>query len=138
MRHKMSGRKLNRTKAHRRALFANMAKALIECESIQTTLPKAKEMRSYVEKLVTKARNNTIHIRRQLIAKIGSEAMVKKLIDVISPRFSGRPGGYTRIVKAGFRYGDNAPMAVLQFVDYKVPVQVTENEETASAENQSA
>lgn len=138
MRHKMSGRKLNRTKAHRRALFANMAKALIECESIQTTLPKAKEMRSYVEKLVTKARNNTIHIRRQLIAKIGSEAMVKKLIDVISPRFNGRPGGYTRIVKAGFRYGDNAPMAVLQFVDYKVPVQVTENEEAAAAENQSA
>lgn len=124
----MSGRKLNRTKAHRRALFANMAKALIECESIQTTLPKAKEMRSYVEKLVTKARSNTLHIRRQLIAKIGSEAMVKKLIDVISPRFSDRPGGYTRIVKAGFRYGDNAPMAVLQFVDYKIPVQVSESD----------
>jgi large subunit ribosomal protein L17 len=137
MRHKMSGRKLNRTKAHRRALFANMAKALIECESIQTTLPKAKEMRSYVEKLVTKARSNTLHIRRQLIAKIGSEATVKKLIDVISPRFSHRSGGYTRIVKAGFRFGDNAPMAVLQFVDYKVPVQITEGDEESSVDNSS-
>jgi large subunit ribosomal protein L17 len=134
MRHKMSGRKLNRTKAHRRALFANMAKALIECESIQTTLPKAKEMRSYIEKLVTKARSNTLHMRRQLIAKIGSEAMVKKLIDVISPRFTERAGGYTRIVKAGFRYGDNAPMAVLQFVDYKVPVQIVDADDQTSTD----
>ena len=121
MRHKMKGRKLNRTKAHRRALFANMAKALIESESIQTTLPKAKELRSYVEKLVTKSRENTLHVRRQLIGILGSEQLTKKLMDVISPRFASRAGGYTRVVKAGFRYGDNAPMAVIQFVDYKVP-----------------
>jgi large subunit ribosomal protein L17 len=129
MRHKMSGRKLNRTTAHRRALFANMAKALIESESIKTTLPKAKELRSYVEKLITKSRDNSLHIRRQLLATLGCEKNVSKLMNVISPRFSERPGGYTRVVKAGFRYGDNAPMAVIQFVDYKVPEIVEETVE---------
>ena len=128
MRHKIAGRKLNRTKAHRKALFSNMAKALIEHESIKTTLPKAKELRSYVEKLVTKGRQNTLHVRRILLSKIGSEEVVKKILDVISPRFKDRKGGYTRIIKSGFRYGDNAPMAVLQFVDYKVPEDAEETE----------
>ncbi len=131
MRHKLKGRKLNRTTAHRRALFSNMAKALIESESINTTLPKAKELRSYVEKLVTKARDNSLHVRRQLIATLGSESLVQKLMEVISPRFAQRAGGYTRVVKAGFRYGDKAPMAVIQFVDYQVPAAPAEVEEEA-------
>lgn len=135
MRHKMSGRKLNRTKAHRRALFANMAKALLEHESIKTTLPKAKELRTYVEKLITKGRSNTLHVRRQLLAKLGDENIVKKVLDVLSPRFKERPGGYTRIVKSGFRFGDNAPMAVLQFVDYKIVEQENKDDAVeASAE----
>lgn len=132
MRHKMSGRKLNRTSAHRKALFANLAKALLQNESIQTTLPKAKELRPYVEKLVTKARENTVHVRRQLVSILGCETLAKKLVDVISPRFKERQGGYTRIVKAGFRYGDNAPMAVIQFVDYEVPAQLEAVEESAA------
>ncbi|MDP2193891.1 MAG: 50S ribosomal protein L17 [Alphaproteobacteria bacterium] len=129
MRHKLSGRKLNRTSAHRRALFANLAKGLIISESIQTTLPKAKELRPYIEKLLTKARIGSLHARRQLVSVLGSESAAKKLIEEIAPRFVGRNGGYTRIVKAGFRYGDNAPMAVIQFVDYKVPVLEVEDEE---------
>lgn len=128
----MSGRKLNRTSAHRKALFANLAKALLQNESIQTTLPKAKELRPYVEKLVTKARENTVHVRRQLVSILGCETLAKKLVDVISPRFKERQGGYTRIVKAGFRYGDNAPMAVIQFVDYEVPAQLEAVEESAA------
>lgn len=130
----MQGRKLNRTSSHRRALFANLAKALIEHESIQTTLPKAKELRSYIEKLVTKARDNSLHVRRQLVGTLGSESLAKKLMDVLAPRFAQRPGGYTRIVKAGFRYGDNAPMAVVQFVDYKLPQVEEVVEDSASAE----
>ncbi|CAO5683279.1 MAG: 50S ribosomal protein L17 [Holosporales bacterium] len=131
MRHKLKGRKLNRTSSHRRAMFANMAKALIESESIKTTLPKAKELRSYVEKLVTKARDNSLHVRRQLLGTLGSESLVQKLMTVISPRFAQRAGGYTRVVKAGFRYGDNAPMAVIQFVDYQVPAVAKEEVEEA-------
>lgn len=134
MRHKISGRKLNRTSSHRKALFSNLSKALITHESIQTTLPKAKELRSYVEKLVTKARDNTLHIRRQLVAALGCESVAKKLLDVISPRFKGRPGGYTRIVKAGNRYGDNAPMAVIQFVDFKRPQEALDNSTSESKE----
>jgi len=115
-------------------LFANLAKALIENESIQTTLPKAKELRPYIEKMLTKARLNTLHVRRQLISALGSEAMAKKLIEEIAPRFKARSGGYTRIVKAGFRYGDNAPMAVIQFVDYTVPaLPMDEEAEEATA-----
>lgn len=134
MRHKMHGRKLNRTSSHRKAMFANLAKALIQHESIKTTLPKAKELRSYVEKLVTKARANTLHVRRQLIGTLGCEDMTRKLLDVLSPRFSQRPGGYTRIVKAGNRYGDNAPMAVIQFVDFVVPQELEVVEEEGAAE----
>lgn len=135
MRHNMHGRKLNRTSAHRKALFANLAKALIQHESIRTTLPKAKELRSYVEKLVTKARTNTLHVRRQMIGTLGCEDMTRKLLDVLAPRFEQRPGGYTRIVKAGNRYGDNAPMAVIQFVDYVVPqdLEIVEEEQAEEA-----
>lgn len=120
MRHGMSGRKLNRTSEHRKALFKNLAQSLIRYEQIKTTLPKAKDLRPIVEKMVTKARENTLHVRRQLIAQIQDEALVAKLMSTLAERYANRAGGYTRIMKAGFRYGDNAPMAVIEFIDRDV------------------
>jgi len=117
MRHRIAHRKLNRTASHRKAMFANMSAALIEHEQITTTLPKAKELRPLVEKLVTLAKKGDLNSRRIAIARIRDKAMAKKLFDVIGPRYKDRPGGYIRIMKAGFRYGDNAPMAVIEFVD---------------------
>jgi large subunit ribosomal protein L17 len=122
MRHRNQGRKLNRTASHRKAMFVNMAAALIKHEQITTTLPKAKELRPVVEKLVTLSRRGAtnLHARRQLIAQVGDEVQVQKLFDVIGPRYAKRPGGYTRVLKAGFRHGDNAEMAVIEFVDRDV------------------
>jgi large subunit ribosomal protein L17 len=120
MRHRLSGRKLNRTASHRRAMFANMAMALVKHEQITTTLPKAKELRRYVEKLVTLGKRGDLHARRLLIAKTRDHGTATKLIDVLGPRYEGRPGGYTRVLKAGFRYGDNAPMAIIEFVERDV------------------
>ncbi len=117
MRHRKSGRKLNRTPSHRKAMFANMAAALINHEQIVTTLPKAKELRPFVEKLVTLAKRGDLHARRLAISRIRDKAMVKKLFETIGPRYEDRHGGYTRVVRAGFRYGDNAPVAVIEFVD---------------------
>lgn len=117
MRHKMAHRKLNRTASHRKAMFANMASSLIEHEQIVTTLPKAKELRPIVEKLVTLAKRGDLNSRRLAIARTRNKEMSKKLFDVIGPRYAERQGGYIRIMKAGFRYGDNAPMAVIEFVD---------------------
>jgi large subunit ribosomal protein L17 len=119
MRHRNQGRKLNRTASHRKAMFTNMAAALIKHEQIKTTLPKAKELRPVVEKLVTLSRRGAknLHARRQAITQIGDEAQVTKLFDVIGPRYAKRPGGYTRVLKAGFRHGDNAEMAFIEFVD---------------------
>ena len=117
MRHGKVHRKLNRTAEHRKAMFANMAAALIKHEQITTTLPKAKELRPVVEKLVTLGKRGDLHARRQAIAQIRDVAMVKKLFDVLGPRYKERNGGYTRVLKAGFRYGDNAPVAVIEFVD---------------------
>ena len=117
MRHNNSQRKLNRTASHRKAMFSNMANALIKHEQIITTLPKAKELRPVVEKLVTLSRNNNLHSRRLAISKLQDLSMVSKLFDVLGPRYADRAGGYTRIIKAGFRYGDSAPMAVIEFVD---------------------
>jgi large subunit ribosomal protein L17 len=119
MRHRNQGRKLNRTAQHRTAMFANMAAALIKHEQIKTTLPKAKELRPVVEKLVTLSRRgaDNLHARRQAIAQIRDETQVRKLFDVIGPRYADRPGGYTRVLKAGFRHGDNAEMAFIEFVD---------------------
>jgi len=119
MRHRNQGRKLNRTSSHRTAMFANMAAALIKHEQIKTTLPKAKELRPVVEKLVTLSRRgaDNLHARRQAMATIRDEDQVKKLFDVIGPRYAGRPGGYCRVLKAGFRHGDNAPLAFIEFVD---------------------
>ena len=120
MRHGKAHRKLNRTAEHRRAMFGNMAAALIKHEQIVTTLPKAKDLRPIVEKLVTLGKRGDLHARRQAIAEIRDVAMVKKLFDVIGPRYKERNGGYTRVLKAGFRYGDSAPVAVIEFVDRDV------------------
>src|SRR6476620_8219024 len=120
MRHGMGTRKLNRTKGHRRALFANLACALLKHEQISTTLPKAKDLRPYVEKLITLGKTGTLHARRQAAAKLRDDAVVAKLFSVIGPRYKARSGGYTRILKAGFRYGDAAPMAVIELVDRDV------------------
>ena len=120
MRHGNAHRKLNRTAEHRRAMFANMCAALIKHEQITTTLPKAKELRPIVEKLVTLGKRGGLHARRQAIARIRDVAIVEKLFDVLGPRYKERHGGYTRVLKAGFRYGDNAPMAVIEFVDRDV------------------
>src|ERR1700750_902082 len=120
MRHGKVHRKLNRTAGHRKAMFANMAASLIKQEEIITTLPKAKELRPIVEKLVTLAKKGGLHARRQAIAEIRDVAQVKKLFEVLGVRYKDRDGGYTRIMKAGFRYGDNAPKAVIEFVDRDV------------------
>ena len=122
MRHLKAGRKLNRTSAHRKAMFANMACALIKHEQIKTTLPKAKELRPIVERLVTQARNakGSLHVRRLALSQIKDAKMVAKLFDVLGPRYADRPGGYIRVLKADPRYGDNAPMAVIEFVDRDV------------------
>jgi large subunit ribosomal protein L17 len=119
MRHRNSGRKLGKKTQHRTAMFANMAAALIKHEQIKTTLPKAKELRPVVEKLVTLSRRGAadLHARRQAISTVRDVVQVKKLFDVIGPRYAGRPGGYTRVLKAGFRHGDNAAMALIEFVD---------------------
>jgi large subunit ribosomal protein L17 len=117
MRHGIAYRKLNRTPEHRKAMFANMAAALIKHEQITTTLPKAKELRPVVEKLITLGKRGGLHARRQAISQIRDVAMVKKLFDVLGPRYKDRNGGYIRVLKAGFRYGDNAPVAVIEFVD---------------------
>ncbi|AGF74637.1 50S ribosomal protein L17 [Bartonella australis AUST/NH1] len=117
MRHGKSGRKLNRTASHRKAMFVNMATSLIEHEQIVTTLPKAKEIRPIVEKLVTLGKRGSLHARRQAISALCDVEKVAKLFDTLAPRYASRNGGYLRIMKAGFRTGDNAPMAVIEFVD---------------------
>ncbi|WP_370931196.1 50S ribosomal protein L17 [Bartonella sp. DGB1] len=120
MRHGKSGRKLNRTASHRKAMFCNMSASLIEHEQIVTTLPKAKEIRPIVEKLVTLGKRGNLHSRRQALASVKDSSLVAKLFDVLAPRYAARQGGYLRIVKAGYRYGDNAPLAVVEFVDRDV------------------
>ena len=143
MRHKSPGRRLNRSVSHRKAMFANLANALIKHEQITTTVPKAKELRPIVEKLVTLAKrsNGSLHARRLAIAQLRDEAMVKKLFDTLGPRYKSRAGGYTRVLKAGFRYGDAADMAVIEFIERDVdakgldsgPVQTVGEEETEAA-----
>ncbi len=120
MRHASGYRKLNRTHEHRKAMFANMAGALIEHEQIKTTLPKAKELRRIVEKLVTLGKRGDLHARRQANAQLKQEMHTAKLFEIIGPRYAERQGGYVRIMKAGFRFGDMAPMAIIEFVDRDV------------------
>ena len=137
MRHGKVHRKLGKKPQHRRAMFANMAAALIKHEQIITTLPKAKDLRPIVEKLVTLGKRGDLHARRQAIAEIRDVAMVKKLFDVLGPRYKDRHGGYLRIMKAGFRYGDNAPVAVIEFVERDVDAKGQDSgpvQETSAAE----
>ncbi|MDW3205875.1 MAG: 50S ribosomal protein L17 [Alphaproteobacteria bacterium] len=117
MRHLNKGRKLNRTAEHRKAMFSNMANALIKHEQIVTTLPKAKELKRVADKLITLGKKGGLHRRRQAYSQLRDDAMVKKLFDVLGPRYEARPGGYTRVLKAGYRYGDSAPMAVIELVE---------------------
>ena len=120
MRHRKQGRRLNRSWAHRKAMFSNMANALIKHEQIRTTLPKAKELRPVVERLVTLAKRGDLHARRQAFARLRDDAVVAKLFSTLRERYADRPGGYTRVLKAGFRKGDMAPMALIEFVDRDV------------------
>ena len=142
MRHGLSGRKLNRTSTHRKAMFANMAASLIRHEQIVTTLPKAKELRPIVDKLITLGKKGRLHDRRRAFAFLRDDDMTAKLFETLGPRYQERNGGYTRVLKAGHRYGDSAPMAVIELVDRDEdakgqdsgPVQTDEDvEETAAA-----
>ena len=117
MRHGFKRRKLNRTASHRKAMFANMANALIKHEQIKTTLPKAKELKPIMDKLITLSKKGGLHRRRQAFSKLRDDAMVAKLFDTLAERYAERPGGYTRVLKAGFRHGDAAPMAFIELVD---------------------
>jgi large subunit ribosomal protein L17 len=135
MRHGYAHRKLGRTTAHRTSLFANMSASLIKHEQIVTTLPKAKELRPFVEKLVTLAKRGDLHARRIAISKVRDVDQVGKLFATLGPRYAGRNGGYLRVLKAGFRHGDNAPMAVIEFVDRDVSAKGRDSGPTqASAE----
>ena len=138
MRHRKSGRKLNRSSSHRKAMFANLAASLIRHEQITTTLPKAKDLRPIVEKLVTLAKRGGLHARRQAIAEIGDRELVRKLFDTIGPRYKERNGGYLRVLKAGFRYGDSAPMAVIEFVDRDPDAKGAEDRARHEAETEAA
>jgi large subunit ribosomal protein L17 len=120
MRHRKRGRRFSRSSSHRQAMFVNLCQALVKHEQIKTTLPKAKELRPVVERLITLAKRGDLHARRLLIAKTRHEPTAAKLLDVLGPRYRERPGGYTRVLKAGFRYGDAAPMAVIELVDRDV------------------
>ena len=120
MRHKMGGRKLNRTSAHRKALLRNMAAALVKHEQITTTLPKARELRPYVEKLITLAKHGGLSNRRLAHARMMDDTQLVKLFDVLAPRYADRAGGYTRVIKAGIRAGDASPMAVIELVERDV------------------
>jgi large subunit ribosomal protein L17 len=142
MRHGMSGRKLNRTSSHRKAMFDNMAAALIKHEQIKTTLPKAKELKPIVDKLITLGKRGDLHARRQAVSMLGDSKLAAKLFDTLAPRYAARAGGYTRVMKAGFRYGDDAAMAFIELVDRDPeakgldsgPVQTAEAQTEAEAE----
>lgn len=136
MRHRNGRRKLNRTATHRQAMFANMAASLIEHEQIKTTLPKAKELRPYIERLITLGKRGDLHARRVARAKLKTDAAVSRLFDVIAPRFADRSGGYTRIMKAGFRYGDAAPMAVIELMDRDVDAKGAGDRARVAAESE--
>jgi len=138
MRHGFRGRRFNRTSEHRLAMFANMSCALIKHEQIITTLPKAKDLRPVVEKLITLGKRGDLHARRQAIAQIKDVALVKKLFDVLGPRYKERNGGYCRVLKAGFRYGDNAPLAVIEFVDRDVEARGKDSGPTMKTEDAAA
>lgn len=138
MRHRRAGRKLNRTPSHRRALYANMAAALIKHEQIITTVPKAKELKRLADRLVTLGKRGDLHARRVAAARLRDEKMVAKLFDVLGPRYKERPGGYTRVLRAGFRHGDSAPMAVIELVDRDPDARGQDSGPTQEAAEQAA
>ena len=138
MRHGFRGRRFNRSAEHRKAMFANMSQALIKHEQITTTLPKAKDLRPVVEKLITLGKRGDLHARRQAIAQIKDVALVAKLFDVLGPRYKERNGGYLRIMKAGFRFGDNAPLAVIEFVDRDVDAKGQDSGPVFTADDEQA
>ena len=134
MRHSKGYRRLNRTHEHRKALFANMAGSLIEHEQIKTTLPKAKELRPIVEKLITLAKRGDLHARRLAASRLKEDQYVTKLFDILGPRYTERKGGYIRVLRAGFRYGDMAPMAIIEFVDRDVAAKGAADKARVAAE----
>jgi len=138
MRHKKLGRRFSRDSAHRQAMFSNMAASLIQHEQIVTTLPKAKDLKRVMDKYITLAKRGDLNSRRLAAARIGNEAMVKKLFDVLAPRYKDRAGGYTRVLKAGFRYGDAAPRAVIELVDRDMSVKGKEDRARSEAEKAAA
>ncbi len=138
MRHGNSHRKLNRTSSHRKAMFKNMAASLLENEVIRTTLPKAKELRKYAEPLITLAKNTSVHNQRKAFAELRNDEVVAKLFNELGPRYKTRSGGYLRILKCGFRKGDNAPMAFVELVDRPDPVEIKEVETKPAAEKKAA
>lgn len=117
MRHRLKGRKFNRSSSHRKALLANLASALLKHEQIKTTLPKAKDLRRVVDRLITLGKRGDLHARRQAAAKLPESSVVAKLFETLGPRYADRSGGYTRVIRAGYRYGDSAPMAIIELVD---------------------
>jgi len=133
MRHRESGRKLNRNSAHRKAMFKNMTASLVEHEIIKTTVPKAKELRRVAEPLITLAKTDSVSRRRQAFAKLRDQAAVAKLFGELGPRYQSRPGGYLRILKCGYRAGDNAPMALVELVDRPIVEEVDDDEVDAEA-----
>ena len=138
MRHRTSGRKLNRTSQHRNMMFRNMAQALIKHEQIVTTLPKAKDLKPVVERLITLGKRGDLHARRLVFARLRDEAMTAKLFEVLGPRYQERNGGYTRVLKAGFRYGDMAPMAIIEFVERDVNAKGANDKARVAAEEAAA
>ena len=138
MRHGMANRKLGRTSSHRNAMFRNQLTSLIEKERIITTLPKAKELRPQIERLITLGKNDNVHARRQAARIVLDETVVAKLFDTLGPRFAERPGGYTRIIKLGARRGDAAEMAILEFVGYELPTEAETAAEEKKAKKKAA
>jgi large subunit ribosomal protein L17 len=138
MRHRMSGRKLNRSSSHRKAMFANMTVSLLTHEQIVTTLPKAKELRRVADRIITLGKRGTLHTRRQAAAMLGNDVLVRKVFGPLAERYRDRSGGYTRVLKAGFRYGDNAPMAVIELVDRDPDAKGAEDKARVAAEQEAA
>jgi large subunit ribosomal protein L17 len=136
MRHRMSGRKLNRSSSHRKAMFTNMTVSLLRHEQIMTTLPKAKELRRVADRVITLGKRGTLHTRRQAAAILGDDVLVRKLFGPLAERYRDRSGGYTRVLKAGFRYGDNAPMAVIELVDRDPGAKGAEDKARVAAERE--
>ena len=138
MRHGNNNRKLNRTHEHRKAMFSNMACSLIEHEQIETTLPKAKELKKFIDKYITMGKKGTLHARRLATSKLKQNSAVTKLFDTLAPRYKERNGGYTRVIRAGFRYGDAAPLAVIEFVERDISAKGAKDKEIKEIKDEKA